>query len=116
MIRFTTTVLLLIILFLSGVLLGMNQASLGIIEMRGFSNDSLQEAVKTNPSKGSSYEVEVLGQGFEQVSVEEKQKAYAEMQTDHGVQKLAFALEKAVKWVYNTIIFIVYQFVQIFYS
>ncbi|KGP73181.1 DUF3679 domain-containing protein [Pontibacillus yanchengensis] len=116
MVRFTVTFLIMVILFMSGVLLGMNQASLGMIQMRGFSDTNFHEAIKTQQPTSSNYEVEVLGKEFQQVPVEEKQQVYADMQITHGVQKLAFTLEKGVKWVYNTMIFVVYQLVQVFFA
>lgn len=112
MTRITITFLFMVVLFLSGVLIGLNQASLGMIQMRGFSDHSFEEAVQTRKLNTGNYEVQVLGQGFQQVPIEAKQRTYQEIQTSHGLQKVAFAIEKSVKWVYNTVIFMIYQFVQ----
>lgn len=104
-----------IVLFLSGVLLGLNQASLGMIQLRGYTNASFEEAVQTRQLTTGNYEVQVLGKGFEQVPVEAKQRVYDEIQSSHGIQKVAFMLEKTVKWAYNQVIFLVYQLVQVFF-
>lgn len=85
--------------------------------MRGFSNQSFHEAIQTKESaQPSEYEVEVLGEPYEQVSVEERQETYEEMQTSHGILKLAFGLERFVQWLYNSFIYLVYQLVQVFYA
>lgn len=115
MVRMTMTFLVMIILFLGGVLVGMNQASMGLIKMRGYENASFQEAVQTRHVDTDQIEVKVLGQDFQQVSLEKKQQQYDELQTSHGIQKVALTLEKSVQWVYNQMIMMVYQLVQVFF-
>ncbi len=115
MVRMTMTFLVMIILFLGGVLIGMNQASLGMIEMRGYESESLQEAVQTSHVDTDDVEVKVLGQDFQQTPVDTKQKKYEELQTSQGIQKIAVNLEKSVQWVYNQMILMIYQLVQVFF-
>ncbi|QHE53046.1 DUF3679 domain-containing protein [Pontibacillus sp. HMF3514] len=115
MVRMTMTFLVMVILFLGGVLVGMNQASQGMIKMRGFESETFQEAVQTRHVDTGKVEVKVLGQDFQQVSMDEKQKKYEELQSSHGIQKVAVTLEKSVQWLYNQMIMVVYQFVQVFF-
>ncbi|MCD5323633.1 MULTISPECIES: DUF3679 domain-containing protein [Pontibacillus] len=115
MVRFTVTFLIMIVLFLGGVLVGMNQASIGMIQMRGFSNGTFQEAVQTEKLETGDYEVQVLGRDFQQVSVQEKQQQYQEHNEARGLQKVAVMLEKAVNWAYNTVIYTIYHLFQVFF-
>ncbi len=115
MVRMTMTFLIMIILFLGGVLVGVNQASLGLIKMRGYESDSFQEAVQTRHADTGEIEVKVLGRDFQQVSVDQKQQKYEELQSSHGIQKIAVGLENSVQWVYNQMIMMVYQLVQVFF-
>jgi len=115
MVRMTMTLLVMVILFLGGVLVGMNQASQGMIKMRGFESETFQEAVQTRHVDTGEVEVKVLGQDFQQVSMDEKQRKYDALQSSHGIQKVAVTLEKSVQWMYNQMIMVVYQFVQVFF-
>ncbi|GGD04355.1 DUF3679 domain-containing protein [Pontibacillus salipaludis] len=115
MVRFTITFLIMIVLFLGGVLVGMNQASIGMIQMRGFSSGTFQEAVQTEKLETGDYEVQVLGKDFGQVSVQEKQQQYEDHNEARGLQRLAVTLESVVNWVYNTIIYTIYHIFSAFF-
>ena len=107
--------LLMVILFLGGVLFGVDQASEGITKTRGYSDESVQQAVESNISDDGTYQVKVMGQDFQQINVEEKEQKYQQTESSQLPQKLASTLESAVQWVYNQMIVSVYQIVQAFF-
>ncbi|MBB6454333.1 hypothetical protein HNQ94_002808 [Salirhabdus euzebyi] len=114
MIRFTMTFFLMIILFLGGVIVGFDQAGSGMNKLRGNDVESY-DALQTVKTEDNQFGVEVLGQTFTQESIDEKREEYKEIKEDVFTEKLAFALEKIVKWFYNILIQGAYQISQLFY-
>ncbi|WP_158633987.1 DUF3679 domain-containing protein [Radiobacillus deserti] len=115
MIKMLATMLVMVLLFLGGVLFGIDQASEGVTEIRGYSTDSLKEAVQTDKNKQDNYQIEVMGQEFEQVSVEDKEEKFQEIDDSHMTQKIAGTLEQSVKWVYNGLIQSAHELVKSFF-
>ncbi|WP_186576459.1 DUF3679 domain-containing protein [Aquibacillus kalidii] len=108
------TALTMLVLFLGGVLFGIEQANEGVLQTRGYSSD-LEEAVKSEVTEGGSYEVEVMGKKFEQVDMDKKEQQYEEIESNHLMQKVATNLESGVKWFYNQVIHSAYQLSQAFF-
>ncbi|KGX93639.1 hypothetical protein N781_11100 [Pontibacillus halophilus JSM 076056 = DSM 19796] len=113
--RFTVTFLFMLVLFLAGILVGINQASLGMIQIRGYSDQSFQEAIQTTEADDGTVEVEVMGQSFQQVQLDEKKQQFDETYETQGIQKLALSLGNFVKGVYNLVLSLVYQLVQLIF-
>ncbi|WP_179107143.1 DUF3679 domain-containing protein [Sediminibacillus massiliensis] len=103
------------ILFLSGVLLGINQANKGIENTQGYSAGGLEEVIQTSSNEQGKERVEILGEDFETVEMEERRTEYEEIQASHFTQKIAVGLESGIKWVYNQLIQTVYQLIQVFF-
>ncbi|MCT2537618.1 YqxA family protein [Aquibacillus koreensis] len=112
--RVFVTMLLMMVLFLGGVLLGIDKANEGVSNTRGYSTGSFEEAIQAEQTEDGAYEIEVMGEDFKQVSVEEKKVEYEEVQSTHFTQKLAGGLESSVKWFYNQIVQSAYQLAQAF--
>lgn len=105
--------LVMMMLFLVGVLFGIEQASVGMVKLRGYSDQSLHEAVQTESAPNGKYEVKVMGRDFTQVSLDEKQVLYQNVTESHFTEKMAVVLEKSVKWFYNQVIFVIYQLIEL---
>ncbi|UFT97830.1 YqxA family protein [Radiobacillus kanasensis] len=115
MVKMLIGMLIMVLLFLGGVLFGIDQASEGVTEIRGYTTSSLKEAVQTGENNQEEYQIEVMGQDFEQVSVEEKQEKFEEMESEHMTQKIAGAMEHSVKWFYNGLVKSAHEIVQTFF-
>lgn len=104
-----------VILFLGGVLFGIDQASEGITATRGYSDASVDHAVESDITEQGSYQVKVMGRDFQQVDLHEKQQKYKDIESSNFTQKLAGGLEHGVQWFYNKMIISAYQLVQAFF-
>ncbi|AXM89759.1 DUF3679 domain-containing protein [Anoxybacillus ayderensis] len=91
MVRFTIQSLLIAVIFLVGVLLGMQQANEGMRKMKGYNDPSLERVVHV-----SKDETIVLGQ-----SIEEKKEKLQQMETfnmfSKAGQKLAMFVHSLVE-------------------
>ncbi|MFD1018817.1 DUF3679 domain-containing protein [Thalassobacillus hwangdonensis] len=103
MIRYIAFILFMMVLFLGGALFGINQASEGVIQTRGYTSDSLQDALEIKQQDSDAYEVTVMGVPLEQEGLEEKMTQYKDQAT-HSSVKVAQVLEKGVNTVYNVVI------------
>ncbi|MBO8156024.1 MAG: DUF3679 domain-containing protein [Bacillaceae bacterium] len=109
MIRFTLLFLVMTVLFLSGVIVGFDQAGEGIENIRGdFLNQ--YDAVQIHKKDQEPIEIQVMGR-----TLEEKKVQYQKIENDHMTEKLAFAMEKGVKWFYNQVIQGVYKISELLY-
>ncbi|WP_138415690.1 DUF3679 domain-containing protein [Aquibacillus sediminis] len=115
MAKFIITLLIMIILFLGGVLFGIDQASEGVTSVRGYTDSTVEKAVETNKTEQGAHQVKVMGRDFQQVNLEEKQQEYEQMESSHFIQTIAGGLEHGVQWFYNKMIISVYQLVQAFF-
>ncbi|SET65138.1 Protein of unknown function [Salinibacillus kushneri] len=107
MVRFTFMFFLMVILFLVGVIVGFDQAGTGMNQLSGNETENY-DALESNKQE-DSYEVEVMGQSFEQKSIEEKKESYQEIQGSSLTGKIASVLESSVKWFYNLLVAGAYQ-------
>ncbi len=107
--------LIMLVLFLGGVLFGITQANQGMVETRGYEKADAEDVVNSSVEENGAYQIEVMGQDFEQLNLEKKQETYETVQTGHLTQKVAGGLETGVKWFYNGVIEGAYQFVQAFF-
>ncbi|MEQ6389393.1 DUF3679 domain-containing protein [Bacillaceae bacterium S4-13-58] len=114
MTRFIIWMLTLISLFLFGVIFGINQASQGILSIKGYEGGNWTEAVQVKDNvKGEtndeSYVVEVMGKTFEQQSLKEKQSIYQTNYEETTTQKIAGTFQKTIQWGYNQLVFIMHE-------
>ncbi|MDL4841485.1 DUF3679 domain-containing protein [Aquibacillus rhizosphaerae] len=115
MTKVLVSMLLMVILFMGGVLFGIDQANEGIANTRGYTATNFEDAIDSGINEDGSYEVNVMGEDFEQINLEDKELEYEEVQTNHFTQKLAGNLENSVKWFYNQVIDTAYQIAQVFF-
>ncbi|MDC3413330.1 YqxA family protein [Aquibacillus sp. 3ASR75-11] len=115
MVKTIITLLMMIILFLGGTLFGIDQASEGIIQTRGYATADVKEAVQPSRDEAGNVEVELLGKDLQQVTFEEKEQEFQEIESSNFTQKLAGSMEKGVSSFYNLMIQSVYQLVQVFF-
>lgn len=107
-------------LFLFGVLFGINQASQGILSIKGYEGGNWTEAVQVKEEvngeeRDDSYAVEVMGKTFEQQSLEEKVSTYQAKYEETTTQKIAGTVQKTVQWGYNQLVFIMYEVAGLFF-
>lgn len=100
------SLLLMVVLFLGGVLFGIDQANNGSLQTKGYAGGEILRAVESDFSQEDKYEEQVKEENTEQ---------YKEIQSSHLTQKLAGELENGVKWFYNQVVYTVYQLVQVFF-
>ncbi|TCT27038.1 uncharacterized protein DUF3679 [Melghiribacillus thermohalophilus] len=110
MVRFTLLFFLMIILFLSGVIVGFDQAGEGIQTIRGNPFENF-DALNIQQSDGESAEVQVMGETFE-----EMQLKYRDTESEHITEKMATLIEKGVKWLYNQVIQVIYKMTEMIYQ
>ncbi len=103
-----------LVLFFGGILVGIDKASEGIIETRGYSVSD-DDAIGSQVDENGKAEVNVMGENLQQINLENKQEEYQEVQSTHLTQKVAGNLERGVKWFYNQLIHTAYQLVQAFF-
>ncbi|WP_170287608.1 DUF3679 domain-containing protein [Aquibacillus halophilus] len=111
--KMIVTMLLMMVLFLGGVLIGIDKASEGVVQTRGYSTTS--EAVNATADDEGVLEINVMGENFQQIDLEKKQEQYEAVQSSHLTQKVAGNLESGVKWFYNQMIHSAYQLVQVLF-
>ncbi|MBM7569608.1 DUF3679 domain-containing protein [Aquibacillus albus] len=107
--------LTMIVLFLTGILIGIDQANGGITKTRGYVSQDMDKAIESNLSTDGKYEIKVMGNDFQQINLNEKEEKYQAVQSSHFTQQLAGNLEYVVKWFYNQIIHSAYQLAQAFF-
>lgn len=107
--------LTMMVLFLGGILIGINQVNKGVVETRGYTTDGFEGAVDSDVTEEGTYQVSLMGEDFQQVDLEEKEEKYDAIQSTHFTQKLAGNLESGVKWFYNKMIDSAYQLTQVFF-
>ncbi|QHS22819.1 DUF3679 domain-containing protein [Virgibacillus sp. MSP4-1] len=113
MIRFTLIFFFMIILFLTGVIVGFDQAGTGMNKLSGNEMENYDALVVKN--KDEPYEVEVMGQSLDKKSIEEKKESYQEIQGGSLTGKIASAIEGGVKWFYNLLVAGAYQISDLIY-
>ncbi|MBM7554709.1 DUF3679 domain-containing protein [Thalassobacillus pellis] len=111
MVKYIMFILVTISLFLFGVLFGINQASEGVVQTRGYTTDQLHEALVIKDKTNDTYDVTVMGVPIEQHSVEEKLHVY-KSEAAHSSVKVAEALGTGVTKVYDLFITTVAKIVE----
>ncbi|MDC3415576.1 DUF3679 domain-containing protein [Aquibacillus salsiterrae] len=115
MLRIMTMFLLMVVLFLGGVVFGIDRANKGVANTRGYSPQSFNNAIEVDASSDDQYEIKVMGENIQQVDLRDKQEKYEAIQSNHFTQALAGNLEYGVKWFYNKMIQSAYQLTQSFF-
>ncbi|MRG86652.1 hypothetical protein [Salinibacillus xinjiangensis] len=113
MVRFTITFFVMVILFLGGVIVGFDQAGTGMNNLSG--NDVNEYDAVEASKQGDDYQVDLLGESFEQKPIEEKKEEYQDINQGLFTEKLAATVEGGVKWFFNMLIEGAYQISELFY-
>lgn len=115
MFRMMTLLLAMIVLFLGGVLFGIERANEGVTNTRGYTTSTMNDAIQVNSPNEGQYEIKVMGKNFQQVNLQDKEEKYEAIQSSHFTQALAGNLEFGVKWFYNKMIHSAYQLADSFF-
>ncbi|MFG6114273.1 DUF3679 domain-containing protein [Halobacillus sp. MO56] len=103
MLKYLLFICMMIVLFLGGALFGINQASEGVIQTRGYTTDHLKEALSVEQTGQDKYDVTVMGIPVEQQNVEAKINLYKD-QAAHSSVQLAELLGGGVSKIYDVVI------------
>jgi Protein of unknown function (DUF3679) len=114
MVRTTITILLMVILFLGGVILGFDKAGEGMSRVRGDNSDKF-DALQVS-TDGDDYEVAVMGDSLNKKSLEDKKAEYRDISEDFFVEKIAKMIELSIKWLFTLIIESAYEIAELFYK
>ncbi|WP_458412440.1 DUF3679 domain-containing protein [Schinkia sp. CFF1] len=88
MTKFILKFFLLFIILFFGVLLGMQEANQGLLQMKGFDDNSYGQAFHIKKNATGEVEAAVLGQEITSHDIEEKQKKLEEMKAFHIIANM----------------------------
>ncbi len=86
--KFILKFFLLVITLFFGVLLGMQQANDGLLQMKGFDDKTFGGAFHIKKTEAGEVEAAVLGQEITAHDIEEKQKELEEMKAFHLISNI----------------------------
>lgn len=96
MAAFTLRFFFLVVILLFGVLLGMQQANNGMIQMKGYEDPDLKNAFTIQGGSGNENEASVLGHEVNTTDLEEKQKKLEEVEAFNIFSRTGKALADGI--------------------
>ncbi|MGM9925486.1 MAG: YqxA family protein [Bacillus sp. (in: firmicutes)] len=100
MIRFSLKCLLVLIVFFVGVLLGMQKASTGIVNMRGYDDPSLYSAVSIEENNGE-IDASILGKEMGTYDLQEKKEKLEELKAFNAFSGMGKKIAESAKHFLN---------------
>ncbi|RSK27908.1 DUF3679 domain-containing protein [Bacillus sp. HMF5848] len=79
MVKFLLKTLLVVTILFVGVILGMQQANVGLKKMKGYDDPTLQSALRVELNNNGDYEANVLGRQITSHDISEKKQQLEEM-------------------------------------
>lgn len=105
--KFLFKFFLLVIILFFGVLLGMQEANQGLLQMKGFNDHTYGEAFNIQKNENGGVEAAVLGKEITAYDIEEKQKKLEEMKAFHFFSNLGNKLADLLTLLFQNIVNIV---------
>lgn len=90
-----------------GVLLGMQEANRGLLQMKGFDDNTYGEAFQIKKNDTGEVEAEVLGEEITAHDIEEKQKKLEEMKAVHFFSSLGDKLADLLSAMFQNLVSLV---------
>jgi len=111
MIKFFIKCFLLVTILFFGVLLGMQEANRGLLQMKGFDDNTYGEAFQIKKNDSGEVEAAVLGEELTVHDIEEKQKKLEKMKAFHFFSGLGDKLADLLAAMFqNLVSFVLFAF------
>lgn len=103
MFRFFIKFILVVTIFFVGVLLGMQKANIGMINMRGYDDPKLYSAVSIEEENGQ-YNASVLGKEMDTFDLQEKKAKLEEIKAFNAFSNLGKKMSDGTKLAFNKVL------------
>ncbi|MEH6941190.1 YqxA family protein [Bacillus sp. JJ722] len=103
MFRFFLKFLLVLIIFFVGVLLGMQKANIGILNMRGYDDPNLYSAVSIEQHNGE-VDASILGKEMKSYDLQEKKEKLEEIKAFNAFSNLGKKITESSKQFFNKVL------------
>ncbi|WP_042345793.1 YqxA family protein [Bacillus massiliigorillae] len=100
MFRFFLKFLLVLIIFFVGVLLGMQKANIGMLNMRGYDDPKLYSAVSVEQRDGE-IDASILGKEINSYDLQEKKEKLEEIKAFNAFSNLGKKITESSKTLFN---------------
>jgi hypothetical protein len=104
MVKFTLKMFVWICFFFIGILVGMQQANKGMLEMKGYEDETFTTPVYWQEREDGKVEAAFLGNEVTQFDLEEKRKKLEETETYNFFSSIGKAFAEMVTAIFQTLI------------